>query len=78
MAQTIIIPDEAIIDKILLLRGKKVLLDKDLAGLYHVATRDFNKAVKRNIRRFPEDFMFQLTAEEFKNLMFHFGTSSWD
>lgn len=78
MSQTIIaIPDEAIIDKILLIRGKKILLDRDLASLYHVSTRDFNKAVKRNIKRFPEDFMFQLTKEEFGNLMFQNGTSSW-
>ena len=78
MSQAIIvIPDEAIVDKILLIRGKKVLLDRDLASLYHVSTRDFNKAVKRNIKRFPEDFMFQLTKEEFSNLMFQNGTSSW-
>ena len=45
-------------------RGVKVMLDKDLAGLYHVTTGNLNKAVKRNIRRFPSDFMFQLTKEE--------------
>jgi len=53
------------------------MLDKDLAELYGVETRDLNKAVKRNIDRFPEDFMFQMTNEEFGNLKFHFGTSSW-
>ena len=53
------------------------MLDKDLAGLYNVQTRDLNKAVKRNIKRFPDDFMFQLTPEEFKNLKFQNGTSSW-
>ena len=53
------------------------MLDRDLAGLYGVATGNLNKAVSRNIERFPEDFMFQLTKEEFKNLIFHFGTSSW-
>jgi hypothetical protein len=53
------------------------MLDKDLAELYQVETRYLNKAVSRNIKRFPEDFMFQLSDEEFKNLMFQFGTSSW-
>lgn len=53
------------------------MLDKDLAELYGVGTRGLNKAVKRNIDRFPEDFMFQLTNEEFGNLKFHFGTSRW-
>ena len=59
------------------IRGKQVMLDKDLAELYGVQTRDLNKAVKRNIERFPDDFMFQLTKEEMSNLMFQFGTSSW-
>ena len=68
---------EAIATKILLIRGKRVMLDKDLAMLYGVGTRNLNKAVKRNLERFPEDFMFQLTKGEFENLMFHFGTSSW-
>ena len=67
---------EIVATKILLVRGKKVMLDKDLAGLYGVETRDLNKAVKRNFQRFPEDFMFQLTEEE-RNLMFQIGTSSW-
>ncbi|MBU1871645.1 MAG: ORF6N domain-containing protein [Candidatus Omnitrophica bacterium] len=68
---------EIIATKILEIRGKKVMLDKELAQLYGVATRDLNKAVKRNIKRFPEDFMYQLTKEEIANLKFHFGTSSW-
>lgn len=72
-----IIPEEIIENKILFLRGKKVMLDKDLATLYRVETFNLNKAVKRNIDRFPEDFMFQLNNEEFKNLIFHFGISSW-
>ncbi len=63
--------------KILLVRGRKVMLDKDLAGLYGVETFNLNKAVKRNIDRFPEDFMFQLTREEYKNLIFQNGRSSW-
>ena len=53
------------------------MVDRDLAGLYGVDTSALNKAVRRNLDRFPEDFMFQLTKDEFKNLMFHFGTSSW-
>jgi phage regulator Rha-like protein len=72
-----LVPQEIIESKILLLRGKKVMLDRDLAVLYEVETRGLNKAVKRNIDRFPEDFMFQLTNDEFDNLKFHFGTSSW-
>jgi len=72
-----LVPQEIIENKIIMIRGHKVILDKDLAGLYGVATRDLNKAVMRNMERFPEDFMFQLTTEESKNLMFHFGTSSW-
>jgi len=72
-----LIPQKRIEQSILLLRGQKVLLDKDLAEMYGVKTRDLNKAVQRNRDRFPMDFMFQLTQEEFKNLMFHFGTSRW-
>ncbi len=59
-----IVPQEAIENKILFLRGKKVMLDKDLAMLYKVETRALNQAVKRNLKRFPKDFMFQLTEEE--------------
>lgn len=53
------------------------MLDKDLAKLYGIKTRNLNKAVTRNLDRFPEDFMFQLTKDEFNNLMFQFGTSRW-
>jgi hypothetical protein len=70
-----LIPVEIIEQRIFFLRKQKILLDKDLASLYGVQTRDLNKAVKRNIERFPDDFMFQLTKEEFQGLMFHFGTS---
>ena len=62
--------------QILLIRGQKVMLDEDLAALYEVETKELNRAVKRNIERFPDDFMFQLTADEFANLRFQFGTSS--
>ena len=57
------LPDEIIINKILILRDQKVMLDRDLAELYGVETRILNQAVKRNIKRFPEDFMFQMTNE---------------
>ena len=73
----IAIPDEIITSKIYLIREKKVMLDKDLAELYNVTTGVLNQAVKRNIARFPDDFMFQVTKEEFDNLIFQFGTSSW-
>jgi hypothetical protein len=77
MMNEMVIPDEIIMNKIYLIRGVKVMLDKDLAELYGVTTRDLNKAVHRNLKRFPDDFMYQLTKEEFSNLMFQFGTSSW-
>jgi len=76
-SSTIMLPDEVITSKIYLIRGEKVMLDRDLAELYGVLTGNLNKAVKRNIKRFPDDFMFQLTKEEFDNLKFQFGTSSW-
>jgi len=71
------IPVERIERAILLVRGEKVMLDRDLAGLYGVTTGNLNKAVSRNLGRFPKDFMFQLTRDEFANLKFHFGRSSW-
>lgn len=63
-------------NKIYEIRGLKVILDKDLAAMYEVTTGNLNKAVKRNADRFPDDFMFQLTNEEF-DLIFQNGTSSW-
>ena len=60
---------------ILLIRAHKVILDADLAELYGVETKILNKAVKRHLDRFPEDFMFQLTTEEVENLRFQIGTS---
>ena len=71
------VPSERIQKAIFLIRGQKVMLDKDLAELYVVSTSVLNKAVTRNIDRFPPDFMFRLTSEEFSDLKFHFGTSSW-
>lgn len=70
------VPIERIESQIYLIRGEKVMLDTDLAALYQVLTKNLNKAVNRNLDRFPEDFMFQLTKEEFDNLRFQFGTSS--
>jgi len=72
-----IIPDEQVISKIYLIRGQKVMLDRDLAALYQVETRILNQAVHRNKDRFPKDFMFQLTEEEFENLISQFVISSW-
>ncbi|MBN1795044.1 MAG: ORF6N domain-containing protein [Sedimentisphaerales bacterium] len=72
-----IIPVERIHKSILIMRGHKVILDRDLADLYEVETKILTRAIRRNIDRFPEDFMFRLTKEEFENLRRHFGTSSW-
>ena len=72
-----VIPIERIERVILLIRGHKVILDKDLAVFYGITTSNLNKAVSRNLDRFPDDFMVELTKYEFKNLKFHFGTSSW-
>ncbi len=72
-----IIPDETIIRKICLLRGEKVILDRDLAELYEIDTKVLKQAVKRNAKRFPKDFMFTLTKKEFQNLRSQIVTSSW-
>lgn len=72
-----IVAQELLESKILIVRGHKVMLDRDLAVLYGVGTRDLNKAVSRNPERFPQDFMFRINKSERKNLMFQFGTSSW-
>jgi len=72
---------QTIQSKIYEIRGQRVMLDRDLAELYQVTTGNLNKAVKRNIRRFPPDFMFQLTQDEFNklrsDLIFQNGTSNW-
>ena len=67
------IPVERIEKAILLVRGQKVMLDRDLAELYGVTTGNLNKAVRRNLERFPQDFMFQLRQEEYESLRFQFG-----
>jgi len=63
--------------RIFLIRGQKVMLDRDLAVLYQVETFNLNKAVRRNIERFPENFAFVLTRQEVANLKFQIGISSW-
>jgi hypothetical protein len=72
-----ILPAEHIVRSILLLRGEKVILDADIAALYGVETKVLIQAVKRNIERFPADFMFQLNGEEFANLRSQSVTSSF-
>src|SRR6266436_2745255 len=69
-----VVPIERIESRILLVRGHKVLLDGDLAALYEVSTKRFNEQVRRNAARFPEDFMFQLSAEEWDSLRSQFAT----
>ena len=73
-----ILPDEAIASKIYLIRGEKVMLDRDLAELYGVETKYLKRQVRRNLLRFPEDFMFELTQEEFKIWRSQFVTSNQD
>ncbi len=75
---TKIVPIESIVSKIIFLRGEKVLLDRDLAELYSVETKVLKQAVRRNIRRFPDDFMFELTKEEFEDWRSQFVTSNRD
>lgn len=75
MSQALVAID-AIANRIALLRGQRVILDADLAALYDVSTKRFNEAVKRNAAKFPADFMFQLTDEEFAILRSQFATSS--
>ncbi len=70
------VPQEVIVSKIFLIRGKKVMLDRDLAELYGVETRNLKRQVRRNLERFPEDFMFQLSKKELENWRCQFGTSN--
>ena len=72
-----LVPIELIASKIYLIRGIKVVLDRDLAELYGLETKRLKEQVRRNIERFPEDFMFELTKKEIKNLRSQFATSSW-
>jgi len=78
MKNEIIIPDDIISNKIYMIRVQKVMLDRDLAKLYSVETKVLKQAVRRNIKRFPKDFMFELTKEEFENWRSQFVTSKND
>ena len=71
-----ILHDQAITNKIYFIRGQKVMLDRDLAELYRVETKYLKRQVRRNILRFPPDFMFELTKEKFENWRRQFGTSN--
>lgn len=77
MTDNSIVATEQITAKIFHIRGTKVMLDRDLASLYGVETKYLKQAVRRNIKRFPEDFMFELSRGEFQNLRSQFATSSW-
>lgn len=72
-----VLTEEKIINKIYVIRGKKVMIDKDLAELYDVETKQLKRSVRRNIERFPDDFMFELVSEEFYDLRSQIDTSSW-
>ena len=76
-SSSFIVPAERIERRIFYLRGVKVMLSSDLSELYGVTAKALNQAVRRNLDRFPEDFMFQLTREEFNNLKSQIVTSSW-
>ena len=73
----LLVMEQKILNRIYVVRGEKIMLDRDLAELYNVETRILNQSIKRNIKRFPKDFMFQLSEKEFKNLMSQNVTSSW-
>lgn len=72
----VFVAEQKILNKIYVTRGEKVMLDKDLADMYGVETKQLKRQVKRNIERFPKDFMFELTKKEFENLRYQIGTSS--
>jgi hypothetical protein len=73
----LLVAEQKILNRIYVIRGQKIMLDKDLAEMYKVETRRLNEQVKRNIARFPKDFMFTLTGKEYENLMSQNATSSW-
>jgi hypothetical protein len=75
---SIIIVDEVVMNKIYMVRGQKVMLDRDLAELYQIETKVLKQSVKRNMDRFPSDFMFELTEVEFSNWRSQFVTSNSD
>jgi hypothetical protein len=73
----VLVEEQKILNRIYVVRGQKVMLDRDLAEMYGVETKVFNQSVKRNIDRFPKDFMFTLSEKEWENLRSQFVTSSW-
>tara|TARA_R110002126_G_scaffold224174_3_gene369115 strand:+ start:219 stop:533 length:315 start_codon:yes stop_codon:yes gene_type:complete len=74
--ENLLIPDEIITNKIYLIRNQKVMLDRDLAELYQVETKRLKESVRRNINRFPDDFMFEMTKNELENWRTQFATSN--
>ncbi len=78
IGEVIMLPDEVIMSKIYFIRGTKVILDRDLAELYKVDTKQLKRAVRRNIERFPDDFMFELSKDELAKWRYQFGTSNSD
>ena len=74
LPKELVINEENLLSRIHLIRGEKVILDYDLANLYEIETKMLKRAVKRNMKRFPPDFMFELTQEEFNSLRYQFGT----
>lgn len=77
MSKASVIPQEVVMSKIYEIREQKVMLDMDLGELYGVETKQLKRQVKRNIGRFPKDFMFELSLKEFNNLRYQIGTSKW-
>ena len=73
----LLVAEQKILNRIYVVRGEKVMLDRDLAEMFGVDTKVFNQSVKRNLERFPKDFMFALNEKEWKNLRSQFVTSSW-
>ena len=73
----VLVAEQNILNRIYVIRDQKVMLDEDLAEMYKVETKQLKRQVKRNIERFPKDFMFELTKKEFENLRSQIGTSSW-
>lgn len=77
-SNALVVPDELLMNKIYLIRNQKVMLDRDLAELYQVETKVLKQSVKRHLKRFPEDFMFEMTELEFRNWRSQFVTSNSD
>lgn len=73
----LLVQEQKILNRIYVIRGEKVMLDRDLAEMYGVETKVFNQSIKRNSERFPKDFMFTLSEKEWNNLRSQFVTSSW-